>query len=124
MSSESSYKTIAQLADFPKEEGRAFEVGGRMVAVFRTSEGLKAIDDMCPHMGASLATGHFEAGEVSCPWHAWRFDVSDGSWCDNRRLKIDVFDVRLEGEDVQIRVDSEGQPVVLKEKNELESDTQ
>ncbi|MFM7117735.1 MAG: Rieske (2Fe-2S) protein, partial [Planctomycetota bacterium] len=52
-----------------------------------------AIDDQCPHMGASLASGYLENCTVACPWHAWRFDIRDGSWCDNPRVKIDSYPV-------------------------------
>ena len=61
-----------------------------------------AIDDLCPHMGASLASGHFTDGIVTCPWHAWSFDARDGAWCDNRRLKIDTFQVRIQGDEIQL----------------------
>ena len=55
-------------------------------------------------MGASLAAGHFEPADctVTCPWHAWRFDTRDGTWCDNRRLKVDAYQVRVVGGEVQV----------------------
>jgi nitrite reductase (NADH) small subunit/3-phenylpropionate/trans-cinnamate dioxygenase ferredoxin subunit len=53
-------------------------------------------------MGASLASGHLDDSAVSCPWHGWRFDVRDGSWCDNRRLKTDVFEVRVVGDQIEV----------------------
>ena len=63
-----------------------------------------AIDDFCPHMGASLADGHLEEAVVTCPWHAWRFRVCDGTWCDNPKIKIDAFDVRIAGNEIQVNV--------------------
>ena len=74
-----------------------------MVAVFLETDGTYlAIDDLCPHMGASLASGHFSEGIVTCPWHAWSFDARDGAWCDNRRLKIDTFEVRIQNDEIQL----------------------
>jgi nitrite reductase (NADH) small subunit/3-phenylpropionate/trans-cinnamate dioxygenase ferredoxin subunit len=43
-------------------------------------------------------------GCVTCPWHAWRFRLSDGAWCDNSQLKVDVFETRLVGDMVEVRV--------------------
>ncbi|MFM8704477.1 MAG: Rieske (2Fe-2S) protein, partial [Planctomycetia bacterium] len=63
-----------------------------------------AIDDLCPHMGASLGTGPLRDGVVTCPWHAWRFRLCDGAWCDNPKLKVDVFEVRVVGEAIEVRV--------------------
>jgi nitrite reductase (NADH) small subunit/3-phenylpropionate/trans-cinnamate dioxygenase ferredoxin subunit len=98
----SEFETVAKVGDIPNGEGRAFEFGDNVVAIFNDNETYRAIDDMCPHMGASLATGFYEDGEVSCPWHAWRFDTRDGAWCDNRRIKIAVFQVRVVGDEIQV----------------------
>ena len=100
----SDFTTVARVGDIPEGDGASFAVNGRMVAVFHANGSYHAIDDVCPHMGASLATGRLEEGVVTCPWHAWRFSVCDGTWRDNPRLKVDTFDVRVEGGEIQVRV--------------------
>jgi nitrite reductase (NADH) small subunit/3-phenylpropionate/trans-cinnamate dioxygenase ferredoxin subunit len=100
----SEFITVAKVDEIPSGEGRAYAVNGRMVAVFNEDGKFSAIDDFCPHMGASLAGGYLENGIVTCPWHAWRFGIHDGRWCDNPKIKIDAFEVRVEGDDVQVRV--------------------
>ncbi len=103
----SEFTPVAKVGDIPANEGRAFAVAGRMVAVFFDGEAYHAINDFCPHMGASLAGGHFEDGIVVCPWHAWRFQVCDGAWCDNPRVKTDAYEVRVVGEEIQVLVPPE-----------------
>src|SRR5436309_15566504 len=100
----SDFVTVARVGEIPDGQGQAFAVSGLMVTVFNEGGKFSAIDDFCPHMGASLAGGYLEAGIVTCPWHAWRFCIHDGKWCDNPKVKIDAFEVRLEGEDVQVKV--------------------
>ncbi len=100
----SEFVTVAKVGDIPEGQGQAFAVNGRMVAVFNEGGKFSAIDDFCPHMGASLAGGYLENGIVTCPWHAWRFGTNDGRWCDNPKVKIDAFEVRVEGDEVQVRV--------------------
>jgi nitrite reductase (NADH) small subunit/3-phenylpropionate/trans-cinnamate dioxygenase ferredoxin subunit len=102
--SELRYVTVAQVGTIPEGSGRAFAVEGRMIAVFCQGGEYFAIDDVCPHMGASLAEGYVEEGVVTCPWHAWRFRVCDGTWCDNPRIKIDRFPVRIEGDTIQVGI--------------------
>jgi nitrite reductase (NADH) small subunit/3-phenylpropionate/trans-cinnamate dioxygenase ferredoxin subunit len=97
------FLTVGKVADFVDGQGRAVPVDGRMVAVFRKGDQFFAIDDLCPHMGASLAEGYVEGHTVTCPWHAWRFCIKDGTWEDNTRVKIDAFEVRVVGDDVQVR---------------------
>ena len=97
------YVTVAKVGDITAGEGATFNVEGHMVAVFNTADGYYAIDDFCPHMGASLACGPVEDGEVSGPWHAWRFSLDDGTWSDSPNIKVGCFDVRIEGDDIQVQ---------------------
>jgi nitrite reductase (NADH) small subunit len=99
------FVTVANVGDIPNGEGRAYAVGNRMVAVFRNGDDYTAIDDICPHAGASLASGYVEAGAVNCPWHAWRFCVREGTWLDNPKAKIrqQCFEVRIVDQTIQVR---------------------
>ena len=85
---DADFVPIFDLDEVEPGQSKAAAVNGRMVAVFNEGGVLKAIDDMCPHMGASLSEGHFENGEVLCPWHAWRFSLDDGSWLDSDKDKV------------------------------------
>ncbi len=102
----SEFQTVANVGDIPEGEGRAYPVDGRMVGVFLTNGEYTAINDTCPHMGASLASGYVQDGEVTCPWHAWRFCVKEGTWLDNPtgKIKNDCYPVRVEGDAIQVNV--------------------
>ena len=88
------------------EEGHSevFPVNGRMVAVFNDQGNYLAMDDFCPHMGASLGGGKFEDGCVVCPWHAWCFSIHDGAWIENPKVKVECFEVRVRDGEIQVRV--------------------
>ena len=101
----SDYENVGSVADFTTGSGKAVIVDGRMVAVFRDGDDWFAIDDLCPHMGASLAEGHVEGRCVTCPWHAWRFSVENGQWEDNPRVAVETFEVKIDGDQVLVRVD-------------------
>jgi len=101
---DAGFTAVATLGDIPVGEGRTYEVAGRLVALFFNGTDYAAIDDLCPHMGASLAAGPLCDGVVTCPWHAWRFRLADGAWCDNPKLKVDVFETRVVGDRIEVRV--------------------
>jgi nitrite reductase (NADH) small subunit len=104
-SSDADFVTVAKVGTIPEGEGRSFQVGERLVAVFNQNGQYLAMDDLCPHMGASLGAGYLDQeGVVTCPWHAWRFCVRDGKWADNPRLSVDTFHVRIVGDEIQVRV--------------------
>ena len=104
-SKDADFVTVARVGSIPEGQGASFQVGDRLVAVFLHQDKYLAIDDLCPHMGASLGAGYLDdEGVVTCPWHAWRFRVCDGRWCDNPRLAVDTFDVRVLGDEIQVRL--------------------
>ena len=98
------FVTVAQQGDIPDGQGRAFTVGKRVVAVFLHEGRYFAIDDFCPHQGASLADGYIAGCAVACPWHHWRFSIEDRTWLDNPKIAIEKFAVRLSGLDIQVQV--------------------
>jgi nitrite reductase (NADH) small subunit/3-phenylpropionate/trans-cinnamate dioxygenase ferredoxin subunit len=98
------FQTVARVAELPDGTAKAVEVNGKLIAVFNEGGQYRAIDDVCPHMGASLAEGYVEGGIVTCSWHAWRFRLADGAWADNPRLKIGCYPVRVVGEEIQVQV--------------------
>ena len=100
----SEFQKVATVDEIPVGKAKSFEVDDRVIAIFNIDGTFTAIDDMCPHMGASLCEGDFSVTDktVSCPWHAWRFNVVDGAWSDNPRIKTDVFDVKLIGDEIHI----------------------
>ena len=99
------FVTLAKVGAIPEGQGSAFAVGDNLVAVFNLGGGqYYAINDLCPHMGASLAEGSVEDGMVTCSWHAWRFRLSDGTWCDNPRIKTEAYEVRVVDDEIQVKV--------------------
>ena len=65
---------------------------------------LSALANLCPHRSGPLGQGWIEDGKVLCPWHAWAFDCQTGE-CPEENSKVNVFPLRLEGEDVLVEID-------------------
>lgn len=100
----SEFHNVCKIEDLKEGESRTVSAGNKLIAVFHTEGQFYAIDDVCPHMGASLSGGYVEQNIVTCPWHAWRFRLTDGAWADNPRLKIGCYAVRVEEGMVQVQV--------------------
>ena len=100
----SNFRTACKTDDVKDGEGKTVSIDGKLIAVFKEGNEFHAIDDLCPHMGASLAGGWVENGIVTCPWHAWRFRLGDGAWADNPRIKIGCYKTQVVGEEVQVDV--------------------
>ena len=98
------FQTVCRASEVPEGEGKTVQVKGRLIALFCVGGQMHAIDDVCPHMGASLSGGYVENGIVTCPWHAWRFRLADGAWADNPRIKIGCYNVRVQDHVIQIQL--------------------
>ncbi len=99
------FRRVCSKNEVPEGEGKTVESAGKLIAVFCHQGEYHAIDDMCPHMGASLSGGYLENGIVTCPWHAWRFRLNDGAWADNPRIKIGCYPVRVEGDAILVQIE-------------------
>src|SRR5262249_24894611 len=98
------FHTIGQTRDIPDGEARVAEINGKLIAVFHHQGQFYALDDVCPHMGASLAAGEVQDGVVTCSWHAWRFRLSDGTWMNSPKVKTRCYPVRVVNDEIQVEV--------------------
>ena len=55
------------------------QVGKKKICLAHTAEGFFAVNDKCPHNGASLGNGYCtNEGSVVCPLHRYHFDLRTG----------------------------------------------
>jgi nitrite reductase (NADH) small subunit len=96
-------RRLGSVSQIPPGEGRAFEVAGRRIAVFRNRQGaLFATQAECPHKGGPLADGLIGETTVICPLHEWHFDLATGR-LKSGECEIATYPVRA-SEDGQILV--------------------
>ena len=86
---------IEDIDQIPDDEGFVAEVDGKEVAIFRCAEEYFAVENCCPHRGGPVAEGEYEEGVVTCPWHAWPFDVRSGKCMINDSARLATYEIRL-----------------------------
>lgn len=83
--------------------GRTVEWKGQRMALFHLEGGFFAVEDACPHRGASLGAGWCEQGKVYCPLHGWVFDIRTGA-CETRPERpLKTFPVVVHGGRVWVK---------------------
>lgn len=95
---------VAQKSDCPPQSSLELVVGDRVIALYNINGTFYALDGVCPHQGGPLGKGRLEGCVVTCSWHGWQFDVRTGADQLNSNIKQPVFDVRVEGEQVLLRI--------------------
>jgi nitrite reductase/ring-hydroxylating ferredoxin subunit len=99
-----TFTTVARADEIPEGQGRTFRLGEQMIAVFHVAGRYYALDDYCPHMGSSLGSGEVCGEMVICDRHRWAFSLLDGHSRDAPSLTARTFEVRMEGEEIQVEV--------------------
>jgi nitrite reductase/ring-hydroxylating ferredoxin subunit len=98
----SKFVPVAATADIPPGKARAYVLGDREIAVFNVAGRFHAIENSCPHQGGPLAEGFIDGDVVTCPWHAWCFDVRDGKMTFGGLTSVDAFDVHVDGSTISV----------------------
>jgi NAD(P)H-dependent nitrite reductase small subunit len=96
------FRKLSKLKDIPEGDGKVVKVEGREIGLFLIDGQVFAIDNVCPHMGGPLVEGQLEGKVISCPWHAWTFDVSTGICTFNDAINVATFEVRLRNGNVEV----------------------
>lgn len=95
----SNFVRVCGVGEVEPGTGKVVEVGDKAVAVFHAEGGFHVLDNECPHRGGPLGEGELNGCFVTCPWHAWDFDVRTGeSQTDD--LMVARYDVKIDGDDV------------------------
>lgn len=98
-----TFHTACAVSDVAPGSGLQVAVGGKELAVFNVGGAFYAIDNTCPHRGGPLAEGEVEGCAVTCPWHAWTFDLKTGeSLTDD--LTVARYETRVEGGSVLVGI--------------------
>jgi NAD(P)H-dependent nitrite reductase small subunit len=101
----STFVTACAAVELAPGTARTVTVGDKELALFNVDGVVYAIDNTCPHRGGPLAEGEVEGCTVTCPWHAWTFDLKTGqSLTDD--LAVTCYPAKVEGGAVLVSVSS------------------
>jgi nitrite reductase (NADH) small subunit/3-phenylpropionate/trans-cinnamate dioxygenase ferredoxin subunit len=95
---------VCSIDDVPDETALAAEIDGRPIAVFKVGDRFFAVEDICPHQGASFEGGALDGEIVTCPSHGWRLNVITGESLEAPGVKIETYDVEIVDGDVYVRI--------------------
>jgi nitrite reductase (NADH) small subunit len=112
---------VGRVADLPPGSQRLVRAGRWGVGVFNVNGTYYAFNNHCPHAGGPLCLGEVTGttenagpyqvmwvrqGEiVSCPWHAWEFDITTGRTITEPTRTVRTYPVRVEDDLVILETD-------------------
>lgn len=102
---------VAQVAEVPPGRMLAVRLDGEDVVLYNVEGAIHASRDFCPHAGYALSKSMFCGKYVRCSLHSWEFDVTDGGYTGNPLIRLKRYPVRLEGDEVFVKLEPIAPPV-------------
>lgn len=94
-------EVLAKVQDIP--EGKAIVVMSaqdKEIALFKIDGKIFAINNECPHAGGPLGEGDISDCIVTCPWHAWEFNIKTGDCINAPSECVETIPVTIEGDNI------------------------
>ncbi|MGH9338803.1 MAG: nitrite reductase small subunit NirD [Acidobacteriota bacterium] len=95
---------VAGVDEIPSGQGRVVRANGKEIALFNVQGRFYALDNICPHRGGPLGEGRLKGHVVTCPWHAWSFDVISGNCTVTPLADAQTFEVKVEDGQIQVAI--------------------
>ena len=103
MAVEDSWERICDLSEITEGFAKVAELStGDRVAVFQHEGKLSAISNACAHQNGPLGEGRVIDCLVTCPWHGFQYNVTDGRSPAPFTEKVPTYRVSLRGQDVLV----------------------
>lgn len=107
-----AWEKTCSLKDFEKQSLLRVNVNNQPILLVYDQGHVFAIDDRCPHLGASLAKGSYQNGVIECPKHHAQIDVKTGEIQEKAKIifikmptkKAKTFKTKIEKEVVFVEV--------------------
>lgn len=91
---------VGAVGDVEEGQGRVVTAEGLTLALFNVRGAYYVIDNTCGHRGGPLGEGDLDGTVVTCPWHAWRWDVTTGQNADNPGVRVSCYPVTVTGGEI------------------------
>ncbi|MCS6886508.1 MAG: nitrite reductase small subunit NirD [Acidobacteriota bacterium] len=96
---------VCKFTDIGFAEGKAVEIEGKRIAIFNVFGKLYAIENVCPHMSATLHDGTVEGRSVICRLHFWEISLTDGKCITDPAYCVATFPVKVEKGIVKVGIE-------------------
>jgi nitrite reductase/ring-hydroxylating ferredoxin subunit len=95
-----AFVKVAKTSDVPVGKMLHVEVDGKEILIANVERKFYAVGDRCPHMNAMLSKGTLNNSIVTCPRHFSSFDLVTGKAVSGNTQGLQVYEVKVEGNDI------------------------
>ena len=100
-----NFVRVASISDLKPGENKIVFIEDEEIALFNIGGEFFAISNSCPHRGGPLGEGSLDGDIITCPLHGWRFNVKSGMNEVMPNVKVQCYQVKIEGNDILVSLD-------------------
>jgi nitrite reductase/ring-hydroxylating ferredoxin subunit/hemoglobin-like flavoprotein len=100
------HKTVvaARVEDIPDGERKIIQVDHLSIGIFHRADKWYAMRNSCLHRGGPVATGTLEECTLTCPWHGFQYDITDGHLLVDPNAKLETYTVTIRDDVIELLI--------------------
>lgn len=99
---QNDFVKVCAIDDIADNRAKVVALNGERIAIFKYSNKVAAISNVCKHQNGPLGEGKIVDGCITCPWHGYQYLPHNGSSPPPFKEKVATYDVKVLGNDVWV----------------------
>jgi len=95
---------VARAEDIPDGERKIVQVEDHSIGVFHHKGQWYALRNQCLHRGGPVCTGRLVGDTITCPWHGYQYDVTDGRLLSDASAALETYPVEVREGEIHLQV--------------------
>jgi nitrite reductase/ring-hydroxylating ferredoxin subunit len=105
---------VGQTADIPEGERKIVQVDNLSIGVFHHQGNWYALRNSCLHRGGPVATGRLQGDTLTCPWHGYQYNLTNGELLTDPKARLDMYPVVVRNGEIHLQI-----PIVRRDSIEI-----
>jgi nitrite reductase/ring-hydroxylating ferredoxin subunit len=105
---------VGRAEDIPDGERKLVQVDDLSIGIFHHQGAWYAVRNSCLHRGGPVAAGSLEGDVLTCPWHGYKYNVTNGELLADPKAKLDMYPVEVRDGELHLHI-----PVIWRDSIEL-----
>jgi len=101
---------IGRVDEIPENSRKIVQAGAISIGIFHHKGQWFAYRNLCLHRGGPVCTGTLDGDTLTCPWHGFQYNVTDGHLLVDPAANLESYDVRIVDGDIHLLVPDFSEP--------------
>jgi len=95
---------VARSDEIPEGERKLLSIDNLSIGLFHHKGNWYALRNLCLHRGGPVCTGLLDGDTLTCPWHGFQYNVTDGQLLVDENAHLDSYRVELRSGEIHLFV--------------------